>query len=239
MVNIDTVYQRVLALANKEQRGYITPQEFNLLANQAQMSIFNQYVHDIKNVPSEMGNSFEYADPIDLLHEKLAPFALTLDSTAITNGLATIPTADYLGTVQYVSAGKIIEVAEIKKNDSIYINASPLAAPDSTRPVYVRENETQIQVFPTNLTTDPSEIRCNILRAPTADNGLDAVWGYAVVGENALFNVNDARNFMLHASEENLLVMKILELAGVNLQDPGLAQAATQGELQILTQQKS
>ena len=30
-VSIDTVYQRVLTLANKEQRGYITPQEFNLL----------------------------------------------------------------------------------------------------------------------------------------------------------------------------------------------------------------
>ena len=35
MVYIDTVYQRVLAIANKEQRGYITPQEFNLYANQA------------------------------------------------------------------------------------------------------------------------------------------------------------------------------------------------------------
>ena len=32
-VNVDTVYQRVLAIANKEQRGYVTPQEFNLLAN--------------------------------------------------------------------------------------------------------------------------------------------------------------------------------------------------------------
>ena len=30
-VNVDKVYQRVLAIANKEQRGYITPQEFNLL----------------------------------------------------------------------------------------------------------------------------------------------------------------------------------------------------------------
>ena len=46
MVNIDTVYQRVLALANKEQRGYITPQEFNLFANQAQMDIFEQYFYD-------------------------------------------------------------------------------------------------------------------------------------------------------------------------------------------------
>ena len=42
MVNIDTVYQRVLAFANKEQRGYITPQEFNLFANQAQMEIYEK-----------------------------------------------------------------------------------------------------------------------------------------------------------------------------------------------------
>ena len=47
MVNIDTVYQRVLAIANKEQRGYITPQEFNLLANQAQMEIFE---HKLLNI---------------------------------------------------------------------------------------------------------------------------------------------------------------------------------------------
>ena len=42
-VSIDTVYQRVLAALNKEQRGYITPQEFNLFANQAQLDIFEQY----------------------------------------------------------------------------------------------------------------------------------------------------------------------------------------------------
>ena len=39
-VNIDTVYQKVLVFANKEQRGYITPQEFNLFADQAQNEIF-------------------------------------------------------------------------------------------------------------------------------------------------------------------------------------------------------
>ena len=34
-VDINSVYQKVLALANKEQRGYITPQEFNLFADKA------------------------------------------------------------------------------------------------------------------------------------------------------------------------------------------------------------
>ena len=56
MILIDTVYQRVLALANKEQRGYITPQEFNLFANQAQMEIFEQYFYDIKQFNRIPGN---------------------------------------------------------------------------------------------------------------------------------------------------------------------------------------
>ena len=48
MINIDTVYQKVLTLANREQRGYVTPQEFNLLADKAQLDILNNYFHDIK-----------------------------------------------------------------------------------------------------------------------------------------------------------------------------------------------
>ena len=50
MVNVDTVYQKVLALCNKEQRGYMTPQEFNLLADKAQFEIFDGYFHDINFV---------------------------------------------------------------------------------------------------------------------------------------------------------------------------------------------
>ena len=60
MVNIDTVYQRVLAIANKEQRGYITPLEFNLLANQAQMIIFEQYFYDLDKVKKNF--SVKYSD---------------------------------------------------------------------------------------------------------------------------------------------------------------------------------
>ena len=41
-VSVDAVYQKVLAILNKEQRGYVTPQEFNLFANQAQSDLFEQ-----------------------------------------------------------------------------------------------------------------------------------------------------------------------------------------------------
>ena len=81
-VSIDTVYQRVLALANKEQRGYITPLEFNLLANQAQMEIFEQYFYDINLYNRAPANSTEYADMLHILEEKIAPFKI--NDTALT-----------------------------------------------------------------------------------------------------------------------------------------------------------
>ena len=46
MVNINTVYQTVLQILNKEQRGYITPAEFNNLAQQVQLEIFESYFPD-------------------------------------------------------------------------------------------------------------------------------------------------------------------------------------------------
>jgi hypothetical protein len=76
-VSVDTVYQRVLAIANKEQRGYITPQEFNLLANQAQMEIFEQYFYDINQFERVRPNDTEYSNPLHILEEKISLFKVS------------------------------------------------------------------------------------------------------------------------------------------------------------------
>ena len=73
-VNIDRVYQKVLALANKEQRGYITPQEFNLFADQAQLEIFEQYFYDLEQRQRATGNEAEYIDIVTNIQEKISLF---------------------------------------------------------------------------------------------------------------------------------------------------------------------
>jgi len=45
-VNVNTVYQTVLAILNKEQRGYMTPNEFNRISAQVQLEIFESYFPD-------------------------------------------------------------------------------------------------------------------------------------------------------------------------------------------------
>ena len=42
-ININTVYKTVLLILNKEERGYVTPDEFNKISNQVQLEIFEQY----------------------------------------------------------------------------------------------------------------------------------------------------------------------------------------------------
>ena len=117
MISIDTVYQRVLALANKEQRGYITPQDFNLLANHAQMELFEQYFYDIKQFNRVSGNTQEYSDPLSTLYEKIGIFEIERDDAWMlanmtpSNNYLQIPSEIYkIGTVSSFSLDRRIQV---------------------------------------------------------------------------------------------------------------------------------
>tara|TARA_R110000744_G_scaffold10937_5_gene33638 strand:- start:12051 stop:12776 length:726 start_codon:yes stop_codon:yes gene_type:complete len=240
MVSIDTVYQRVLALANKEQRGYITPQEFNLLANQAQMTIFEQYFYDIKQFGMQHGNDTEYSDMIDLLNKKLAPFRQTDSMTYAASILSfTPPSGVYkLGTIIYNPPGASnlpVEIEEVQENELLYINSSPIARPIAKRPIYTRANLNAIKVYPQTIVGDVS---CTFLQAPLRSNGTDAKWGYAVVNGQALYNSNETTDFQLHASEEATLVFAILEMAGITINKPGLVQIAQNEKNSTTAQEK-
>ena len=234
MVNIDTVYQRVLAFANKEQRGYITPQEFNLFANQAQSEIFEQYFYDLNQVARAPGNDTVYSDIDDMLEEKIQVFEITdgpLDiGTYNTVGSSARSLPDYVYRLHRVEYNNVsCEIMKTKDfNDCRY--SGPLVAPTDARPVAnVRNNLIRVVasggfVIPTGLF---------YLRKPSK-----VAWGYFVVNEKALYNTNDSIDFELHASEESELVYKILKFAGVSMAKPGVTQAAQVLESTQVQQEK-
>ena len=90
-VDINIVYQKVLALANKEQRGYITPQEFNLFADKVQLEIFNNYFHKIKLTDKKPQSQEDYADELEMIEEKLHPFHVD-ETVATSTASLTLPT---------------------------------------------------------------------------------------------------------------------------------------------------
>ena len=233
MVNIDTVYQRVLTIANKEQRGYITPLEFNLLANQAQIAVFEQYFYDRGQSAAVPGNSTEYSDIDSMLQEKIALF--TVNNILIPGG-TTLPITLYrLGSVFYNQLGINYEVKYISSKDLPAIQSSPLLQPTNERPIYVRSGDT-IQVFGTDNLPLTTGVLCNFIQQPEK-----VEWGYDVVGERALYNGDPTRttHFQHHTSDETELVMKVLELAGVIIEDPGVVQYANQKINQSVQQEKA
>jgi len=219
MVSIDTVYQKVLMFANKEQRGYITPQEFNLFADQAQQEIFEQYFYDMNFYLLKLGNSNEYSDIRDNLNEKISVFETT---GSVPSGL--LPNNMYrLGTV--IAGG--VEVEEIQPNELLYIQNTPLLNPTATRPVYVRLNETTIQTYPAVTVT------CNYIKKPITPK-----WSYVVVNGKAMYDNSQVINFQLHQSEESELVYKILKFTGVSMRRDDIMKAGQGMEAAQIMQEK-
>tara|TARA_R110002096_G_scaffold53971_1_gene139752 strand:+ start:831 stop:1766 length:936 start_codon:yes stop_codon:yes gene_type:complete len=151
-VSVDTVYQRVLAMANKEQRGYITPQEFNLFANQAQMEIFEQYFYDAGQFNRMPRDETPRADVVHLLEEKISIFKRRGQPIVIGNafGDGTLPTDVYRldNVISYNSADSTIIIEEITEDELVTYGQSPLAKPTVRRPVYLRVNATQVKIYP-------------------------------------------------------------------------------------------
>jgi len=221
-ISVDTVYQRVLALANKEQRGYITPQEFNLLAAQAQMEIFEQYFYDQNQADRNLKNSTEFSNPDEILDEKLSIFKRTA-TLAIGGGIATLPNQLYRLGMVYTTLGSI-ELEQLTEEEALYLNLSPIAMPTADLPAFVRTGQLALKIYPASVTA----ITCNYIIAPTVPN-----WHYVVVNEKALYNPGPSVDFELHDSDMAELVYKILALAGIVIAKVGIKDI---GNAEILTQ---
>ena len=243
MILIDTVYQKVLAIANKEQRGYITPQEFNLFANQAQMEIFEQYFYDINQFQRVPGNSTEYSDVVNILEEKIAAFEkFKTVSQAVSSNTISLPTDLYrLGTVFYTGVTPNVIVEKVDKKSLQLIQNSPLTAPSDTRPVFVHESplagQSRIKIFPSSpsVSYTTANIISNYIKKPAT-----VKWTYVVINDKAVHNSGaaDLQNFELHESEESELVIKILQLAGISIKDYQLASVASNKEVSTISQEK-
>ena len=227
-VNIDTVYQKVLSLANKEQRGYITPQEFNLYADHAQKEIFEQYFYDLNQFSRMHGNSTSHSDMLDTLEMKISAFEswtdisnIAVDINGNANLQATFPDLHKIIEV-FVDYGDGYKKAEeVTAKEFTKYSQSPLTIYSEKRPVYVHyfDNNDTIKIYP--LPEISSDIKVNYVRTPNRPN-----WGYVVLNDKALYNANSSNNFQL-------------KLAGINLDKGQVVQGAQALETQQVQQEKA
>ena len=215
-ISIDTVYQKVLMLANKEQRGYITPQEFNMFADMAQMEIFEQYFYDLSQLSRIHGNSDDQGDIKRNLEEKISIFERVIERN---NQSAIGSSSQYnlyrIGSIDY--NGVVVE--EIQQKELAYISTSPKLKPshlNENMVYYTRANI--LYVLPSH---HDGPFNVTYIKKPDKPS-----WTYVVVNQKAMYDANNPsqQDFQLHDSEENELVYRILGLAGVSIKRPDLTQ---------------
>ncbi len=126
-INVNTVYQTALLLLNKEQRGYLTPTEFNSIATQVQLDIFENYFEELNQQLRVPQADVDYSDRIMNLDEKISIFKVFGDAVyqdGIGQGFLTVSatnsfTINISVMKPFINAGDVVTGAGVPINTTV------------------------------------------------------------------------------------------------------------------------
>lgn len=228
---IDIIYKTVLTIINKEINGYLSPTEFNLVANQSQNEIFKGYFadynRDVNRENRGMANKGYGNLPFNQ-RQMIQQFSETAIDNTVTSGVCDLPDDLYFIEENGVttSEGEVFEgvvLDEVEVRKIPYLNKS-LAKPTNLYPIYGRLAKS-IKISPATIT----KVDINYLRKPKNPN-----WTFTVITDPTsgkkyeMFNPASPsfQDFELHESEFSNIVLRILSYFGINIREADVVQVA-------------
>lgn len=233
----------MLAIANKQNFGYISPADFNLYAKQAQLDIFENYFYRYNEwIAKQNGrvSGSQYADIVKNLEEVIDRFSM--EDTLVNNSdnVYNIPNETDNSDTCYllnkvlvdINILDVVRAAEYKEAERVshskitMLNASNLTAPKLETPAYT-QSELTIALYPITIEND-NQVIAQYIRKPK-----DPKWTYSSLsGGEPIFDQGaaDYQDFELPASDEPTLVAKILKYIGISIREADLYQAGASEE---------
>jgi hypothetical protein len=259
MIKVDEVYKTVLLILNKEQRGYLTPEEFNKIGSQVQREIFERYFDDINQQLRAPQPDVDYANRVVNLDEKIEPFRTEGDATRVAGppvhytlpsdfyrlGSVTFEPEQPLGALPATNFQLPTQIQRVDRTDFYHLRKSPLISPTEKHPIYLYESN-KLYIYPESINTKTDaavgegKVKVQYLKQPD-----DVVWDYTIgsVGQFVFDPVGGAgsnsKNFQLNNSERVSVILNILMYTGVVIRDPQIVQAAVGQIQQDLVNEKS
>jgi len=230
MASVNEVYSGLKNLANKDERGFITPKVFNTFAAIAQNKIFNDLFNEtmkaqtmrMRNIDAKTHHSYTKR-----LEEDLAYFSKE-STVSQSSGVFEKPEdlariismkthgAYVFGTSTSTSIDVIYDESKIE-----YVLQSDLSAPSSTHPVAIVGND--IEVFPTSI----KKIKVRYYKQPEGRSPIDGSRtalsprynALSLGASNEVFDPTTSVDFELPDHYVPLLVIEIGKMIGINLKD--------------------
>ena len=218
-ISVDTVYKKVLAILNKESRGFLTPDEFQRIGSQVQLDLLDKAFHDYNRAVfrESMGRGGQgYADIPKKIQDRIDPFYATT-SVTLTSGAGTLPT--YYNIISVSTDSRQTDIERVEKAKLSFLLSSPLTTPSTTFPVYYITGAT-LTVNPSSLTS----VDIDYVSVPNSP-----VWNYTTDSNGAFtYTATGSTDFGLHPSSEVDLILGILRYSGVIIKDPSVIQSIGQ-----------
>jgi len=258
MVSVYQVYQSLKDLANKEQKGFITPQVFNNFSALAQLNIYNEMFSELSSAKRLARQNFDPGRDKSIRKQRLEDLSFYIKRTEIdasendgeafgTSGtLVVIPKPDDMSKLISIMADSNVS-AEGDSEDFVqcqlvyepekinYLLSSNLSKPTANFPVAL-VGRSQIEVFPDQL--DYVEITYYSKPGSITNEGTVStsppVYAFNSIefggNEQDFFDSTNSRDFHLPPHYLTEVVMEMAKLIGVRLRDPNVTAFATQEE---------
>lgn len=238
--NINTVYENVRRLSAKDERGFVTPIDFNYFAPLAQIELFKEKISGYR-IATRNENNFLQGTGIfdqtisikqDLITLKRVDRLLNFVSASSDVRKFYLPD-DYAYYIDFSMDGNdvtIVDSDEFKSYKSSFLCPPSLKNPVgyldyNSLNVITKESISEAAISYYKIPQGSSSLGLPSLQSPT--------WAYTG-GSNPLYNPNGSINFELPQHLEQELTFKILSMIGITIRDTEVFNTASKENLDNL-----
>ena len=234
MASVREVYNALKDIANKDERGFVTPTEFNSFAPIAQTNIFNSLFTQLvaaENLKRRGINPGRNNSVSKQIKEDLSLFTKTSDAITRTSGAHFAKPDDLSRIINVKTDGSLLLGTNISVTIPVeydedkleYVLHSDLSAPTETSPIAFLDDE--IEVYPQSI----QKIRVRYYKQPEGLNASTGArtaslpkFGFTVSNNKEAFNASTSVDFELPEHYVPQIVEEMARLIGVNLRDAAI-----------------
>lgn len=240
MASVNVVYNALKDLANKDERGFVTPAVFNSFAPVAQTNIFNSLFQELtvaKNMKVRGVDVQRHLSKMKQLEEDLSVFSKT-ETISQANGVFAKPD-DLARMISLRVSGSFVfgqttstPIDIIYDEEKLeYLLQSDLSSPVASHPVaFLSDN---VEVFPTSV----KKIKMRYYKQPEgllpADGSRTAAvprFGYTVVSNKEIYSAANSIDFELPDHYIPRMIMELGRMVGINLRDEAVMAYGAQAQ---------
>ena len=234
MISIDKVYKKVLTLANSDIRGNVKPTDARLAIDDVVHEIIEEYFYEVNRLLNKENKGLMSSglnNLPDRTSEKILHFLKEDVPLTYSAPYFDLPTdLRYIDIVSHLDANEV-EMCKDNKEFKI-IAGSKDTKPTINYPIGLLVGN-KVKIAPSSII---GNVTISYLRKPKFAN-----WTFVVIGGTEVFNpsAGDFQDIDLHPSEENNVVLRVLNRFGINLKEADLTQVTMNQSAQDFNQENA